>query len=253
MLFIIIIPPPINLGTNSYIKIMFKLSCLWLFIFASPVLSFLHVPGVKLDSKISFKNALSSNTRLHLMEDNTNMEEIVPITPLVADDYVAVGLACCFLLDPDTQKVEEAYIYEPLTAGTLETIHLGVPTSYKRVIGISIGELFQGNEDINNPTTVNREALTQLFDGMESVTEAEEFVVRTLCAARTFRRRVEAKSVVDIGNMRDNFNFDVTRKRILNEVYEPSFDDNVKQDKSIDVYGRSDDVDAAEIERLANA
>ena len=240
---------------------MFRIiSSMWLFFclllnFVYPGFSFLQAPGRK-SSLIPLKDTISltkfSSTGLHAFGENTGVEEVVPITPLERDDYVAVGLACCYLLDADTQKVEAAYIYAPLSAGTLETIALGVPTSYKRVVGLTVGELFEGNVDINQPTTINSNALTQLCNGIPGVTEAEEFVVRTLCAARTFRRRVEAKEVVAIGNMRDNFNFDTTRKRILNEVYEPSFDDNVKQDKSIDVYGRSDDVDAAEIDRLAN-
>ena len=56
--------------------------------------------------------------------------------------------------------------------------------------------------------------------------------------------------------MSDEYNFSTDRKRILNQIVEVNFDDNVKQDKSIDVYGRSDDSDGddslnKEIERLS--
>lgn len=44
-----------------------------------------------------------------------------------------------FLISPT-----EAYIFEPLTAGTLETLSLGVPTSYKRVMALTCGQLFRG-------------------------------------------------------------------------------------------------------------
>jgi hypothetical protein len=230
----------------------FSFSMILAFVASLSVASAFLLPSLS-TSQVSLATSSSSLTQTTLFNMGEAVEEVVPITPLLPEDYIAIGLACCFLLDADTQKVEEAYIYEPLTAGTIETISLGTPTSYKRVVGMTVGELFAGNDDINNPTTVNSDALQQLCEGMPGVTEAENFVVRTLCAARTFRRRVEAKDCVAIGNLRENFNFDTTRKRILNEVYEPSFDDNVKQDASIDVYGRNDDVDAAEIERLANA
>jgi len=45
-----------------------------------------------------------------------------------------------------SHDTSEAYIYEPLTAGTLETLALGVPTSYKRVMALTCGELFTGEQ-----------------------------------------------------------------------------------------------------------
>ena len=51
--------------------------------------------------------------------------------PLLDEDYVAVGLACCFARN-DENKLNEAWILEPLTAGTLETIEKGIETSYKQ-------------------------------------------------------------------------------------------------------------------------
>lgn len=100
---------------------------------------------------------------------------------------------------------------------------------------------------------------------------------RTQAATRTFRRRVEAQ-ILDFGEVADDFNFNLENKRILNEValqshvsqyrltpprhsglhlvpeqaYEPDFDDNVKQDQSIDIYGRESEVDEDEVSRLAN-
>lgn len=76
---------------------------------------------------------------------------------------------------------------------------------------------------------------------------------RSLAAARTFRRRVEAQ-ILDIGEVADDFNFSTDKKRVLNEIFEPSFDDNVKQDASIDVYGRTEEEEDMEDEvaRLAN-
>ena len=56
--------------------------------------------------------------------------------------------------------------------------------------------------------------------------------------------------------MSDEYNFSTDRKRILNQVKVVNDDDNIKQDKSIDVYGRGEDDDKGlkdEIEKLANA
>ena len=82
----------------------------------------------------------------------------------------------------------------------------------------------------------------------------EDALKRSLAAIRTLRRRKEGQ-LVPLGQTKNDYNFDIARnpntKRILNQVFEPSFDDNVKQDKSIDVYGRDDDV-SAEVAKLEN-
>ena len=33
------------------------------------------------------------------------------------DDYIAVGLACCFRMDPDSGKLNEAWVYEVSECG----------------------------------------------------------------------------------------------------------------------------------------
>jgi phosphatidylinositol glycan class S len=73
-----------------------------------------------------------------------------------------------------------------------------------------------------------------------------------MAAARTFKRRVEAQ-IIPLGEVADDFNFNTEKKRVLNQVFEPSFADNVKQDKSIDVYGRADEEFNDEVDKLANA
>lgn len=44
-----------------------------------------------------------------------------------------------------------------------------------------------------------------------------------------------------LGQTRTKFNFNLDEKRVLNFENEVSDDDNIKQDMSIDVYGRKDD------------
>lgn len=140
---------------------------------------------------------------------------------------------------------------EPLTAGTLECLALGVPTSYKRVMGLTCADLFQG-DDLKAPPGINIEALRPLAAGGETISECENMVIRSMAAARTFKRRVEAQ-IIAVGEVADDFNFNTEKKRVLNQVFEPSFADNVKQDKSIDVYGRADEEFNDEVAKLANA
>jgi len=107
------------------------------------------------------------------------------------------------------------------------------------------------------PTGIRTDAYANLVAGFEGALLCEDALERTMAAARTFRRRPEAM-LVDLDAVCNDYNFSTERKRIINEVYEPSFDDNVKQDASIDVYGRggttnSDKNLADEIERLANS
>ncbi len=140
---------------------------------------------------------------------------------------------------------------EPLTAGTLECLALGVPTSYKRVMGLTCADLFLG-DNLRAPAGINIEALRPLAKAGEVVSECEDMLVRSMAAARTFKRRVEAQ-IIPLGEVADDFNFNTEKKRVLNQVFEPSFADNVKQDKSIDVYGRADDEFNDEVAKLANA
>ena len=85
--------------------------------------------------------------------------------PLSEDDYIAVGLACCFSMNAN-KKLDEAWIVEPLTTGTIETMELGVETSYKRVMALRLGDFFEG--DVAAPTGVKLEALNPLIDGYDA-------------------------------------------------------------------------------------
>ena len=62
-----------------------------------------------------------------------------------------------------------------------------------------------------------------------------------------------------LGDVRggEDFNFNLEYKRVLNHTFEPDDADNIKQDMSIDVYGREDDKKDdkkdASVEALYNA
>lgn len=48
------------------------------------------------------------------------------------------------------------------------------------------------------------------------VQECSDMVIRSLAAARTFKRRVEAQ-IVAVGEIADDFNFNTDKKRVLNQ------------------------------------
>lgn len=48
------------------------------------------------------------------------------------------------------------------------------------------------------------------------------------------------RSLVPLGQVKSGFNFDTTDRRVLNFEYVVTDDDNIKQDISIDVYGRKE-------------
>ena len=54
------------------------------------------------------------------------------------------------------------------------------------------------------------------------------------------------RDIVPLGQVRSNFNYNLERKRVLNFVNVVSDEDNVKQDISIDVYGRKEKKEAEE-------
>ena len=73
---------------------------------------------------------------------------------------------------------------------------------------------------------------------------------RAEICARTWDRPYPQEMLMDIvplGTSKSDWNFDVSKhKRVLNLVHEVSDEDNIKQDKSIDVYGRFDDEEEGE-------
>eukprot|EP00882_Tetradesmus_deserticola_P028143 GHRQ01031331.1.p2 GENE.GHRQ01031331.1~~GHRQ01031331.1.p2 ORF type:complete len:119 (+),score=54.11 GHRQ01031331.1:218-574(+) len=58
--------------------------------------------------------------------------------------------------------------------------------------------------------------------------------------ASTRRCSLTRRDIVPLGKVRANFNFSLDNKRVLNFENVVTDDDNVKQDMSIDVYGRGD-------------
>jgi len=168
---------------------------------------------------------------------------------LTNDDYLAFGLAHCYTMDEG--NLAPYWVVEPLTGATLECITglqgKGTVTSYKRVMALTVGDAVLGG--VEAPTGLNMEALAPLTAG-EDAHQCEAALDRAFAAGRTLKRRQEAQ-VVKVGEICEDYRFDPkVDKRILNAVNVVNDDDNVKQDISIDVYGRKEHGGKEEINPL---
>ncbi len=134
---------------------------------------------------------------------------------LNADDYCVFGLATCFLRQDG--EIEQVKIIEPIPSAALEAILKGIPTSYELACAKTLGEIFQ-DETPQIPSEFPAE--TQLCDRFEE---------RVIAAARTYKVRPEAKKHIPIGALKQDFNYSLEKKRVLNTVNFVSTEDNVKQ------------------------
>ncbi|MEA5502787.1 hypothetical protein VB735_06620 [Halotia wernerae UHCC 0503] len=134
---------------------------------------------------------------------------------LVADDYIVVGLATCFVKEDG--EVHQVEVVEPIPSAALEALLKGIPTSYKLACAITLGDLLDGDTPL-------------LPDGFpESAQLGEEFVSRVFAAARTYKRRETAKSLIPLGTTYADLNFSIERKRVLNAARVVTKEDNIKQ------------------------
>merc|ERR1712039_307692 len=107
-------------------------------------------------------------------------------------------------------------------------------TSYEAFMGTSVGQLLA--QDVGAFPA-------DLLCGHEGQW-CDNITFRTGCAARTWMRdhaRDVVRKLVPAGQVCSGFNTSTEHKRILNFVNEVKDSDNIKQDMSIDVYGRDDD------------
>jgi hypothetical protein len=127
---------------------------------------------------------------------NTNTAHIYPNTPdIVAEDYVVLGLASCFIKDDG--EIHQVQVVEPIPSAALEAIVKGIPTSYE---GFPAGAQF-----------------------------CDDFAYRATSAARTFKTRTVAQEHIPLGVTKSDFNFSTERKRVLNSERIIKTEDNVKQ------------------------
>lgn len=131
------------------------------------------------------------------------------------NDYCVFGLATCFFREEG--EVHEVKIIEPIPSASLEAILQGIPTSYELALAKTLRE-FLDEEKIVIPTDFPDEA--QLCD---------RFAERAIAATRTYRSRPEATKHIELGTVKQDFNYSLERKRILNAENIVRTEDNVKQ------------------------
>ena len=132
-----------------------------------------------------------------------------------ADDYCVFGLATCFIKEDG--EVHQVQIFEPIPSAALEAILKGIPTSYQLACAKSVGEIFAGDR-VQIPAEFS--AKTQLCDN---------FSERVIAACRTYKSRSEAKVHIPLGTMREDLNYSLEKKRVLNAANVVRTEDNVKQ------------------------
>jgi hypothetical protein len=133
---------------------------------------------------------------------------------LSTEDYLVLGLATCFVKQDG--EVHELRIVEPIPSASLEALLKGIPTSYQMAYSTTLGSVLEGTPQL--PDTFPTEA--QLCD---------DFVERSLSAARTYKARSVAQAHIPPGTVKTDFNYSVDRKRVLNSQRVIRNEDNVKQ------------------------
>ncbi len=134
---------------------------------------------------------------------------------LAADDYLVLGLATCFIKDDG--EVHEVNVVEPIPSAALVAIVKGIPTSYQTAIATTMGAVLS-SETPQLPATFP--ATAQFCD---------EFAYRAIAAARTYKTRPIAQTHIPVGTSRNDFNYSIERKRVLNSQRIVKTEDNVKQ------------------------
>jgi hypothetical protein len=130
-------------------------------------------------------------------------------------DYCVFGLATCFLREDG--EVREVQILEPIPSAALEALLKGIPTSYKFACAKSLGEFYA---DFKHQMPAEFPPEAQFCDNFDE---------RAIAACRTYKSRNEAKGHIPLGSKRNDLNFSLDRKRVLNTVNVVSAEDNVKQ------------------------
>lgn len=136
---------------------------------------------------------------------------------LAADDYCVLGLATCFVRDEG--EIEQLKVLEPIPSAALEALLKGVPTSYQIACATTLGEIFQ-DDTVNIPSELQIDSEINICD---------RFAERVAAATRTYKSRPEAQEHIPFGAVKQDFNYSLERKRVLNTSRAVSTEDNVKQ------------------------
>lgn len=130
-------------------------------------------------------------------------------------DYCVLGLATCFFREEG--EIHQVDIIEPIPSAALEAIIKKIPTSYKIACAKTLGDIIVGNEPKMPP------------EFTENAQFCADFTERLIAAARTYKKRPEATNHISLNSFKDDFNYSLERKRILNADNIVRTEDNVKQ------------------------
>ncbi len=147
----------------------------------------------------------------------TNTALFAQATDLSAEDYCVLGLATCFVRDEG--EITQFTVLEPIPSAALEALIKGVPTSYLSACAKTLGEIFPG-DTVQIPSDLQSDSKINLCD---------RFAERVAAATRTYKTRPEAKQYIPLGEVKQDFNYSLERKRVLNNSRAVSTEDNVKQ------------------------
>ena len=136
---------------------------------------------------------------------------------LSQEDYCVLGLATCFVREEG--EVHQLQIIEPIPSAAIEAILKGIPTSYKIACSKTLGEIFS-EDTVQIPTELTQDGEVSLCD---------RFAERVAAATRTYKSRPEAREHIPLGTTKQDFNYSLERKRVLNADHVVSTEDNVKQ------------------------
>ena len=134
---------------------------------------------------------------------------------LSQDDYCVLGLATCFVREDG--EVHQVKIVEPIPSAALEALVKGIPTSYELAKSMTLGDIFAA-DTVKMPTEFPSEASL-----------CDRFSERVAAATRTYKSRPEATKHIPLGTTKNDFNYSVARKRVLNAANVVRTEDNVKQ------------------------
>jgi len=146
------------------------------------------------------------------------------------ESYLVLGLAHCFEKGDDG-KLKDVMVIEPVSANSLEGMVAGTKTCFTVVTGLTAGEALSRDK-------------SSLPAEFSEGTFCEDYEFRCEASARTWARPHAQDNLLDIvplGSSRSKFNYNLDEKRVLNMENVVKDEDNIKQDLSIDVYGRKQD------------
>ncbi|MDJ0569187.1 MAG: hypothetical protein QNJ53_09065 [Pleurocapsa sp. MO_192.B19] len=147
----------------------------------------------------------------------TNTTLFAQASDLSPEDYCVLGLATCFVREDG--EIHQLKVLEPIPSAALEAILKGIPTSYELACSKTLGEIFS-EDTVNIPPELTTDT---------EVSFCDRFAERVAAATRTYKSRPEAKEHIPLGTIKQDFNYSLERKRVLNASNVVSTEDNVKQ------------------------